>query len=76
MPAIRWQCRRGMRELDELLLRYLETRYDRADATEKRAFQSLLELSDPDLASYLLQQQTPPPELDLVIRNICSRAAN
>lgn len=76
MPQIRWQCRRGMRELDELLLRYLDTRYELADAVEKRAFQSLLELSDPDLASYLLQQQIPPPEFDRVIRNICSRAAS
>jgi len=64
-----------MRELDELLLRYVDTRYDPADAAEKHAFQSLLELSDPELAGYLLQQQTPPPELGLVIRNILSRPA-
>jgi antitoxin CptB len=57
---LRWQCRRGMRELDELLLRYLERAYPDADAEEKAAFEAVLSLSDPELNSYLLQQQTPP----------------
>jgi antitoxin CptB len=70
MPQIRWQCRRGMRELDELLLQYLENGHEQADAAEKSAFQTLLALSDPELISYLLQQQEPPLELHLVIGKI------
>ena len=35
---IRWQCRRGMRELDELLLKYLEETYLAAAEDEKTAF--------------------------------------
>ena len=56
---LRWQCRRGMRELDELLIRYLELRYPGADADEKAAFEAVLALSDPELNGYLLQRQTP-----------------
>jgi len=59
---LRWQCRRGMRELDELLLRYLETRYASADSDEKAAFHAVLELPDPELNGYLLQRQVPASE--------------
>ena len=71
---LKWQCRRGMRELDELLLSYLDRCYAAADETEKRAFQSLLALPDPDLVGYLLQQQTRPPELANVIQDLLDRS--
>lgn len=51
-----------MRELDDLLLRYLDTRYGDASADDKQAFQSILALSDPELNGYLLQRQTPTSE--------------
>lgn len=56
---LRWQCRRGMRELDELLVRYLESRYPGAGEDEKAAFRAVLALPDPELNGYLLQRQTP-----------------
>ena len=59
---LRWQCRRGMLELDELLIRYLESRYPVADDDEKAAFRTVLELPDPELNGYLLQRQTPSSE--------------
>jgi antitoxin CptB len=74
VSQLRWQCRRGMRELDELLSAYLEREYSAADGGEKAAFQALLELPDPDLASYLLQQRTSPPGLAVVIERILKRA--
>ena len=48
-----------MRELDELLIRYLESRYAGADEHEKAAFEAVLALPDPELNGYLLQRQTP-----------------
>jgi len=54
---LRWQCKRGMRELDELLARYLDNAYERAPESEKTAFRELLELSDPELMGYLLGRQ-------------------
>ena len=73
ISKLKWQCRRGMRELDELLLGFLNRHYAAADASEKEAFQSLLSLPDPDLVSYLLQQQTPSPEFAIVIQHILDR---
>ena len=70
---LRWQCRRGMRELDELLLRYLETRYAAATAAEKSALEAVLALSDPPLNGYLLQRQTPLSEpIARVVEHILS----
>ena len=59
---LRWQCRRGMCELDELLLDYLNRRYVAADKQEKAAFEALLELSDPELIAYLLRREKPASE--------------
>jgi succinate dehydrogenase flavin-adding protein (antitoxin of CptAB toxin-antitoxin module) len=63
-----------MRELDELLLAYLENRYASADAGEKAAFRELLTLADPEVNAYLLQRQPPPSEpIARVIDSILSR---
>ncbi|MGI9249021.1 MAG: succinate dehydrogenase assembly factor 2 [Woeseiaceae bacterium] len=71
---LRWQCRRGMRELDELLLWYLEARYSIVDDEEKAAFRAVLALADPELYGYLLQRQTHPSKpIASVIQHILSR---
>ena len=67
---LRWQCRRGMRELDELLVRYLELRYPVADEAEKAAFRSVLELPDPELNGYLLNRKIPSSTIAGVIEQI------
>ena len=54
LGRLRWRCRRGTRELDQLLQRYLDSQYASASATEKRAFETLLELPDPELLALLL----------------------
>lgn len=71
---LKWQCRRGMRELDDLLTNYLEQRYDAADSDEKAAFTALLELPDPELVGYLLNRQQPASErIGHVIKHILGR---
>ncbi len=71
---LRWQCRRGMRELDELLARYLENVFDRAPDSEKTTFRELLELPDPELIGYLLGSQVhSDPRTADVIETIRSR---
>ena len=62
LARLKWQCRRGMRELDELLLRYLEEFYADDSEADKAAFREVLTLSDPELNGYLLQRQTPEAE--------------
>lgn len=69
--SLRWRCRRGMRELDVVFQRYLEQRYPQAPAAEQRAFESLIELQDPQLLDYLMGRQTPAdPELVNVIARL------
>ena len=59
-----------MRELDELLARYLENEYPRASASERDAFGRILELQDPEIFGYLVGGETPPeaPLRDVVAR--------
>jgi len=54
LAKLRWQCRRGTKELDFLLLRYLDFGYALADAEEKALFIELLELEDDELIGILL----------------------
>ena len=66
-----WRCRRGMKELDLLLERYAHLMRARASAAERGAFARLLDLSDPQLARYLLGQDVPrDPELAGLVRRI------
>lgn len=47
-----------MRELDVLLVNWLEHRYAAASEAQKAVFEALLQLPDPELAAYLLQGRT------------------
>ena len=51
---LRWQCRRGMLELDFVLKRYLDDHFESADAQEKVLFAELLTAQDPELQAWLL----------------------
>ena len=56
---LEWRCRRGMKELDLLLLRYLRSRLPCAPDAEHAAFVEFLELPDPDIARYLIAGDVP-----------------
>ena len=62
ISRLKWQCRRGMRELDVLLSAWLDRHYAQADEDDKAAFRALLSLPDPELAGYLLHGVTPDAE--------------
>ena len=51
---LRWQCRRGMLELDLLLTQFLEAEYSHQPANMQAAFRALLELPDPELWDAIL----------------------
>lgn len=59
LSRLRWRCRRGMRELDVLLTRYLEHRYVHAGRAQQQAFEAVLELQDPTILAYLTGTQLP-----------------
>ena len=43
---LRWQCRRGMLELDTLLLTFLTTEYPALTPAQQYAFRTLLQFDD------------------------------
>ena len=59
LGKLEWRCRRGMKELDFLLLRYLREHFRDAASDERAAFAEFLELPDPDIAGYLLAGDVP-----------------
>jgi antitoxin CptB len=67
---LRWRCRRGMKELDVLLSRYMDERYCAAPPTEQEAFRSLLETPDPEIYAYCFGQERPPGLLGVLIERI------
>ncbi len=59
MSKLKWQCRRGMKELDVLLESYLERHYPHASPEQQHAFAHLLTCTDEDLYQWIMQKQTP-----------------
>jgi antitoxin CptB len=56
-----WRCRRGMKELDVLLERYVRSQLSNASREERQTLTRLLDLPDPELADYLFGH-TPATE--------------
>ncbi|HEY2145829.1 MAG TPA: succinate dehydrogenase assembly factor 2 [Steroidobacteraceae bacterium] len=67
---MRWRCRRGMKELDILLERFVNERYLRVSAAEQAAFQRLLEVQDPLIYAYCLRLLRPPSHFAVLIERI------
>ena len=70
VARLRWRCRRGMKELDLVLLRYLEQDYPQASPADRDAFARILELQDPDLFGYLVGRDIP---VEASLRHVVAR---
>ncbi len=71
LSRLRWHCRRGMKELDQLLERYLDRHYASAGPAEQAAFRALLDLQDPVLYGYFLGRDAPDDEsINAIIERI------
>ena len=70
LGKLRWRCRRGMKELDVLLSRYVEERFCGASNAEQEAFRQLLETQDVMLYAYCLGSERPPPRFASLIGQI------
>jgi antitoxin CptB len=68
---LRWACRRGMKELDVVLERYLGGRYDSAPEVEREAFVLLLSEEDPQIWSWIMSfEEAPAGEVGHVIEQL------
>ncbi|MFO1436485.1 MAG: succinate dehydrogenase assembly factor 2 [Gammaproteobacteria bacterium] len=67
--VIRWRCRRGMKELDVILERFLHHGYEYLTTADKAAFSQLLGALDPDLFHWLTGKGLPEePVLQNIVR--------
>jgi antitoxin CptB len=64
-----WRCRRGVRELDVLLDRYLKAQYLQLNTVQKEAFERLLEEQDPLIMDWLFMKSHPKDKGILFIIN-------
>ena len=66
-----WRCRRGVKELDVLFTRFVESSYDDLPETEKEAFNKLLDIEDPDILGFMLYNITPnDPDVAKIVEKI------
>lgn len=73
---LRWQCRRGLKELDVLLEPFMEEHYRDLDLPEQELFQRLLAAEDVDLLAWFMQYQRPEdPDLERMIHVVLDRLA-
>jgi antitoxin CptB len=54
-----WACRRGMLELDLILLPFVENVYDNLEENDKLRFQVLLECEDQNLFMWFMKRDEP-----------------
>jgi antitoxin CptB len=68
---LRWQCRRGMLELDLLLLPFFEKHYLDLRVSEQVLFEQLLSYQDPDLYQILIKHKpVEDPHLHALVESI------
>lgn len=57
LQRLRWQCRRGMLELDLVLQAFLDKNYLNLTPGDQALFEQLLTYSDQELYAYLIKRQ-------------------
>jgi antitoxin CptB len=60
LKKLRWRCRRGMRELDQLFGRYLDRRWAQASESERAVFLQLLDCEDDKLWRWFMGYEACP----------------
>jgi antitoxin CptB len=60
LRRLRWRCRRGMRELDQLLNRWLDREWAVSSDSERGEFLRLLDCEDDRLWRWFLGHETAP----------------
>lgn len=71
---LKWACRRGMLELDVLLLPFVEEAFDGLTFEQQETFERLLTSDDPDLFAWFMgHQHCADPELADMVSIIVNR---
>ena len=71
LRRLRWRSRRGMRELDQLLGRYLDREWRQSSHAERGAFLRLLETEDDRLWHWFMGHETAEDgEIQILVERI------
>lgn len=71
---IEWDCRRGMRELDKLIMPFYQNHFDSLNEAEQQTFVALLQYPDPELYRWFMNQlPAPTAELQAMVGLIQSK---
>jgi antitoxin CptB len=71
LKRLRWRCRRGMRELDQLLVRWLDRQWAQSSEGERAVFLRLLDSEDDRLWRWFLGHEIAPDDaLDSLVQRI------
>jgi succinate dehydrogenase flavin-adding protein (antitoxin of CptAB toxin-antitoxin module) len=69
LKRMRWHARRGLLELDIVLMRFIDLHYARLTEVEQEIFEQLLDMPDNSLWD-LISGKTPPRELATLLDKI------
>ena len=69
---ILWQCRRGLWELDAILIPFVEENFEELDISNQKLFKELLSYEDVEVFDLLVNQKEPldaniKPLVDIII---------
>lgn len=71
LAKIKWMCRRGMLELDIMLMPFFENCFVDLSSFEQESFIELLKMDDPLLFRWLMRQEKPDKiQLQYIIEKI------
>jgi len=71
LARVRWACRRGMLELDVILMPYFDNCYQELAEGDRTRFRALLTNPDPDIYNWLMGAEQPEDEdIAKIITNI------
>ncbi|MFK7733439.1 MAG: succinate dehydrogenase assembly factor 2 [Pseudomonadales bacterium] len=70
-----WHSRRGMLELDLILVPFVEQQYSSLDEADQQAYRALLECEDTDIYAWMMQRSEPDEEsLRPIVQRIVQHA--
>jgi len=60
IDRVRWNCRRGLLELDVVLTRFLDRHFESLSPQQRDAFKRMLDYPDNALWDFVTRKQAPP----------------
>lgn len=74
LARLRWACRRGMLELDVLLLPFVDQAFDSLTFQQQETLERLLTCDDPDLFAWFMgHQKCVDPDLAQMVAVVLDR---